>query len=177
MKPASLTRGAVFIALGVVLPMAFHLVGLGKTFLPMHIPVLLAGFLCTPGVAVAVGIITPLLSAVLTGMPPLSPPIALQMAVELPIYALIASFAYQKLNKGVLISLAAAMSGGRLVYGLTMWLMLPLFGLEGIHPLYPIGAGFISSLPGVIVQLVMIPPTVALVERLDYRFTTKNAEV
>lgn len=39
-----LVLSALFIALGVVLPMVFHAIGAGPVFLPMHIPVLLRDF-------------------------------------------------------------------------------------------------------------------------------------
>ena len=69
-----LTVSGFFIALGLILPMLFHLAGgMGVVFLPMHLPVLLAGFFLGPRFGLLVGIITPLLSSLLTGMPPLLP--------------------------------------------------------------------------------------------------------
>lgn len=165
MNPKSLVHAGAFIALGLVLPMAFHAVGLGKTFLPMHLPILLAGFLNGPITGAAVGVITPLLSSALTGMPPISPPIALMMAVELPIYGALAGLAYKRWSLGKLYSLLLALLGGRLVYGFAMSLLLPLFGLEGIPPLYPITTGLLTGLPGVIVQVIVIPTTVTALER------------
>ena len=41
----SMTGTALCMALGLVLPVLFHMVGAGPTFLPMHIPVLLCGLL------------------------------------------------------------------------------------------------------------------------------------
>ena len=43
-----LTISAMFLAVGIILPMAFHSFGpnAGATFLPMHLPVLLCGFRC-----------------------------------------------------------------------------------------------------------------------------------
>ena len=46
-----ITVGGLLIALALVLPMAFHLTGVpqpGQVFLPMHIPVLLGGFVLGP---------------------------------------------------------------------------------------------------------------------------------
>ena len=43
-----LTLAALFTALGILLPLAFHLTGIpaaGQIFLPMHIPVLLCGLI------------------------------------------------------------------------------------------------------------------------------------
>ncbi len=165
MDVKKLTYGGIFIALGILLPIAFHWVGLGRTFLPMHIPILLAGFFAGPLTAAMVGVITPLLSSVLTGMPPLAPT-GLMMAVELPIYGLLVGAAYHRWSLGKIPALLSAVLAGRLVYGLLMWLALPLFGLEGIHPLYPIGAGLIGSLPGVLLQLVLVPATVSLLEQV-----------
>ena len=76
MNIREIVMGGFFIALGVVMPMAFHALNLGKVFLPMHIPVLLSGFFAGPIIGLLVGLITPLLNSVLTGMPPFMPPIA-----------------------------------------------------------------------------------------------------
>ena len=65
--------GGLFVALGIVIPIAFHAIGAGPVFLPMHIPVLLAGFTIGPTIGCLVGAVTPILSSLLTGMPPLMP--------------------------------------------------------------------------------------------------------
>ena len=69
----NLVLTAFCIALCIVLPMAFHAIGAGATFLPMHIPVLLCGLLCGWPFGAACGLIGPLLSSLLTGMPPAFP--------------------------------------------------------------------------------------------------------
>jgi len=70
-KVKFLTLTALLIAVGVLLPMVFHILSFGgPMFLPMHIPVLVAGFLLPWQFAALVGITTPLLSFFLTGMPP-----------------------------------------------------------------------------------------------------------
>lgn len=69
----SLVLTAVLIAVGIVLPMAFHAIPKGgNIFLPMHIPVLLCGFLCGPVLGAFAGVITPVLSSFATGMPPMT---------------------------------------------------------------------------------------------------------
>ena len=61
---------ALCIALCVVLPMAFHAIAnAGMIFLPMHIPVLLCGLACGWPYGLICGVLGPLLSGVLTGMP------------------------------------------------------------------------------------------------------------
>lgn len=161
-----LTLTALMVAIGVLLPIAFHAVSLGKALLPMHIPVLLAGFLVGPLAGLIAGLLTPLLSALLTGMPPLAPaPIAQMMCFELATYGLLSGLVYRKLGLGALPSLLLAMLGGRLVYGLLGALVLPLFGLTRVPLLYPLTAGLLSSIPGVVVQILCVPAIVAAVER------------
>ena len=69
----SLVLTAALIAVGVILPMAFHAIPKGgNIFLPMHIPVLLCGFICGPLLGLFAGVITPVISAFATGMPPMT---------------------------------------------------------------------------------------------------------
>ncbi len=159
------TYGAIFIALGIVFPVFFHAVGAGKVFLPMHIPVLLAGFFTGPVTGAVVGFLTLILSALLTGMPPLMPPIAQAMMAELAVYGLLSGLLYRALRQNVIVALVGAMIGGRLVYGVLAAYLLPLFGLNRVPVFYPLTAGIVGSLPGVILQLVFIPAVVYLAER------------
>lgn len=165
MSVRKITWGALFIAIGILLPIVFHAVGLGKVFLPMHIPVLLSGFFCGPLVGMLVGLITPPLSAVLTGMPPLVPPVAQMMVFELGIYGLFTGLLYQRIRLGVYPSLVISMVAGRLVYGFLGYLVLPLFGFKPVPLLYPLTYGLITGLPGILTQLALIPAVMCLAER------------
>ena len=60
---------AFCMALCCVLPPAFHAVGLGAVFSPMHLPVLLCGLLCGWPYGAFCGVAGPLLSCLTTGMP------------------------------------------------------------------------------------------------------------
>ncbi len=161
-----LTWGALFIALGILLPMLFHTTGIGgAVFLPMHIPVLLCGFFTGPGIGLLVGGVTPLLSSLLTGMPPMMPPVAQRMVFELAAFGFMTGFLFNRLHLGVYPSLIGAMLVGRLVYGLVGYLLLPLVGLEGIPILYPLTHGLVTGLPGIALQLVLIPAVVYLLSR------------
>ena len=161
----NLIIGGLFVALGIVIPIAFHFIGAGSVFLPMHIPILLAGFIAGPTIGGFTGAITPILSALLTGMPPLMPPKAQMMVAELAVYGLLSGFTYKVKHLNLILSLIIAMFGGRIVYGILAAFILPLFGFNPVPVFYPITAGIITSLPGVISQLVLIPPIVWLVER------------
>lgn len=168
MATRKLAFGGLFVALAILLPTMFHAVGLGKVFLPMHIPVLLAGFFCGPIVGMLVGMISPILSAFMTGMPPLMPPVAQMMVFELGLYGLLTGLLYEKLHLGGYMSLIGAMIGGRVVYGLLGYLVLPIFGFQKVPLWAPLLGVIGQSLPGVIVQLVCIPLVLSLSKR-DWR--------
>ncbi|NLA07855.1 MAG: ECF transporter S component [Firmicutes bacterium] len=157
--------GGLFVALGIVVPIAFHSIGAGPVFLPMHIPVLLAGFITGPAIGGLVGAVTPILSSLLTGMPPLMPPKAQMMVAELAVYGLLSGFAYRTKKLHVVLSLVIAMFGGRIVYGILAAYVLPLFGFNPVPVFYPITAGLVTSLPGIVIQLLLIPPIVWLLEK------------
>ena len=134
------------VAAGIILPMMFHAVGMGKVFLPMHIPVLLAGFIVGPVIGGLVGFLTPLLSAVLTGMPPLMPPIAQTMMIELAVYGAATGLVYRNTKLSPAPCLVAAMAAGRIVYGLLGAFILPLFGFERLRSFIQ-SPGLLGSLP------------------------------
>ena len=95
---------AVCIALCVVLPMAFHAVpNAGQIFLPMHIPVLLAGLCCGWPFGLLAGVAGPLLSSLFTGMPPLA--YLPSMLCELALYGLLSGAFSSRLRSGRLIRL------------------------------------------------------------------------
>ena len=148
-----------FIALGIVLPfLTGNVAFLGARFLPMHLPVLFAGIILGWKYGLLVGIITPLLRAVTVGMPPLFP-IATVMAFELATYGFLIGFIYHLLPKKmifVFVSLILAMIGGRIVWGLAAFLIYPLAGMNFTFELFLAGA-FINAVPGIILQLVLIP--------------------
>ena len=81
-KTATLLRhlvyAAVCLALCMLLPfLTGQIPQIGSALSPMHIPVLLAGFLCGPWWAMAVGFVAPMLRHVWLGMPPLITAIAM----------------------------------------------------------------------------------------------------
>ena len=87
-KTKTLVLAALFLALGVVFPQLFHAIGAGPVFLPMHIPVLLCGLICGWQYGGICGLIVPLLSSLLAGMPPLWPTCP-SMMLELCAYGLL----------------------------------------------------------------------------------------
>ena len=89
---------AICVALCVVLPMAFHALGSGTVFLPMHVPVLLCGLVCTWPYGVVCGLLGPLLSSVLTGMPAAA--VLPSMMAELAVYGLVTALVMRLVHTG-----------------------------------------------------------------------------
>ena len=149
---------ALFVALGVALPQAFHAVpNAGSIFLPMHIPVLLAGFSVGPLFGLCAGILTPLLSHLMFGMPPA--PVLPSMLFELALYGLMSGLLTKIIRIKPLIAkiycvLILSMLCGRIGYGLLNALVLR----AGSYTLQAwISAAFVTALPGIIIQLIIIP--------------------
>ena len=99
-----LVVSGLLVAIGIALPTVFHAFGLGKTFLPMHTPVLIAGFVLRLPYAAVVGTVTPFISAVLTGMPPMFPAMP-SMVFELATYAAAANILSRRFGLNVYFSL------------------------------------------------------------------------
>lgn len=154
----------VLIALGIVLPIAFHSIpNAGKVFLPMHIPVLIGAFFLPWTWAGAVGLITPILSTLLTGMPPLAPvPSAIMMPFELATYAIAISLLRKIIVKkekwySPLLALIPAMLLGRIVSGLVFFALQKIYLTVPITPWVFVTGGIVSALPGIVIQIVLIP--------------------
>ena len=157
---------AISIALCIVLPFAFHMIPQGgKIFLPMHIPVLLCGLICGAPYGFLCGLIAPVLSSLLTGMPPAG--ILPSMTVELACYGLIAGIMIHvvKTKKrffNLYVSLIVAMLAGRILNGLVNAF---LFSVGSYSIKMWLTASFVTSLPGIVIQLAVIPVIVFALEK------------
>ncbi|MDR7555466.1 MAG: ECF transporter S component [Armatimonadota bacterium] len=189
---ATVTMVGVGVALAVVLPVAFHAVGLGPSLLPMHLPVLLLGALVGPRVGCLVGLLAPGLSHLLTGMPPLVPPVAPLMTAELATYGLVMGAVRRRLVPArgpagyaipdspartspasggrswsalvaEYVALVVALTAGRAVLGLVAAVVGPVMGLPVPARTY-LATAIVTGLPGIVVQLAVVP---ALVWRLE----------
>lgn len=164
-KTKELVLSGLLIALGLVLPMAFHLFNAGgPVFLPMHIPVLLGGMILSPIFALLVGMLTPVVSNLITSMPPLMPMLPI-MIVELGLYGLVASILRKKLNLNVFISLIISMIIGRIGAGLVVYVMTSVFAVQFAPPIAFVIGGISKGIPGIIIQLIFIPIIVKAVEK------------
>jgi riboflavin transporter FmnP len=156
-----ITHTALYLSLAILLPIGFHAFGIaGRLFLPMHIPVLLAGFLIGPVSGIAVGLIAPGLSHLLTGMPPTyAVPL---MSLELPIYGLIAGLCYRRLKLNVYISLISAMLVGRIMFGLSLTVLSLFIDIPyTAAAFFSTGGAIVTSFPGIALQIILVPLIVA----------------
>jgi len=164
-----------FVLLAVLVPWVCHQFHLaGATFLPMHVFVLLAGVVFGWRAGLIVGLLTPLASYAVSGMPVLR--ILPQIVAELSAYGLVAGILHEKLKLRVIWSLVGAMISGRLalclavlsIYLIVGEIYSPL-GLAA-NPLSVVWAVINQGWPGIVIQLVLIPIVVWLVGK----FAAKN---
>lgn len=154
------------IAIGVVLPQVFHLLPQGgQLFLPMHFPILLCGLVCGWPWGLACGILTPLLSSLLTGSP--NPAYLPAMVCELAAYGISTGLLARVLHTkwrllDRYLQLIGAMLLGRLVYGAVN----AFFFSAGHYTLSVfLSAAFITASPGILCQLILLPPVVLLLDK------------
>ena len=154
------TVSAMLLAMGVALPfLTGQIKEIGDTLLPMHIPVMLCGLVCGGKYGFAVGLILPFLRAITVGMPPVYPN-AVWMSAELATYGSVIGFLYFSFYKKQIwwlyCCLITSMISGRIVWGVVKALLLGISGKAfTIHAF--IEGGVTDCIPGIIVQLVLIP--------------------
>jgi niacin transporter len=168
----ALGTAGICIAAGVLLPMFVHSIGLSpRAFLPMHFPVFLAGILLAPQYAVMVGLLAPALSSGFTGLPTTSQ--TMRMMPELAMYAAATSYMLKFIPQipglpklvgrtlAIMLAMLVAMAAGRFLYILIGSMMT---GYEGIG--YYTMVLVSPALPGIITQLVIIPPLALRLQRV-----------
>jgi len=151
-----LLYAGALIALGILLPQAFHMFGqgAGMTLLPIHIPVLLAGAILGGVYGGAVGAIVPMLSFFITGMPPM--PLLWFMMFELIGYGVAMGVLTKKCN--VYVALLLSMVAGRIVYAIAIGAGSMLFGMDAAFMTHTaFMASIVRGMPGMIVQIAIIP--------------------
>ncbi len=159
---------AMLLALALVLPLLTgQLQQLGNALCPMHIPVLLCGFICGPVYGLVIGFIAPLLRFLIFSMPPVMP-IGISMAFELATYGLVAGLMYKYLPKKkpyIYVSLITAMILGRAVWGIARAILYGLGKADFGIPAFIAGA-FTNAIPAIIIQIVLIPILVMAYEKI-----------
>lgn len=159
---------ALFLALAYVMPfLTGQIPEIGSMLCPLHIPILICGFICGWPWGLVVGFIAPLLRSLTLGMPPFFPT-AVCMAFELAAYGAIAGLMHKILPRKkpyVYVSLLTAMIVGRLVWGAAMFIFMGLNGANFTFSAFIAGA-FTNAIPGIVVQIVLIPLIVMVLDNL-----------
>lgn len=162
MTVKNLTLSAMFLALCMILPFITGGVPqIGNAISPMHIPVLICGFVCGWQYGAAVGFIAPLMRSLLFIMPPMYP-VAVSMAFELAAYGLLCGLLYKafpKKNVYIYPALIISMLGGRAVWGIARYIMAGLSGSEFSMAMFVAGA-FTQAVPAIICHILLVPPVV-----------------
>lgn len=178
MKVRYLVYIAIFVALGIVLPLGFHIfgTGLGSIISPMHIPVYLAGAFLGPLAGTLVGAVTPVLSSFFTGMPPVIPILPI-MIVELVIYGLVIGYLYKHKSLNIYSSLIISMFLGRIGAGIVVWFLVHVFSITYLpaNPLIFIWGTIVKGLPGIIIQLILVPLVINYL--INYQSSVLRTEV
>lgn len=151
---------AMLFAVGMVLPFFIgQIPAIGKMLLPMHIPVLLCGFIVGWQYGALIGFLLPIVRGLVFGMPPLYPN-AIAMAFEMAAYGFVSGYLYSharwQCTKMLYISLVTAMLAGRIVWAFAEVILLGIGGNIFTWKMFAAGA-FLNAIPGIIVQLTLIP--------------------
>jgi LytS/YehU family sensor histidine kinase len=155
-----ITLSALFLSMAMLFPfLTGQIPQFGQMLLPMHLPILLCGFIIGPKEGGLIGFIAPLLRSLILGMPPFFPT-ASAMAFELATYGIIAGIMLKVFPKKFLfymVSLVIAMVAGRIVWGGITWIFLAIQNSSFSFELFISGA-ILNAFPGIILQILVIPP-------------------
>ena len=165
---------ALFLALAYVLPfLTGQIPDIGNALLPMHLPVILCGYICGAPWGLVVGLTAPLLRSLTIGMPVLFPR-AIAMAFELGAYGFFAGLTYKLMpNKKIFvyISLITSMIAGRLIWGIAQLTLLG-FNTSKFTLTYFITESVVLAIPGIILQIALVPVIIMLI---DYKRKGKSS--
>ena len=150
---------ALMVALCVILPLVFHAIGLGGAFSPMHLPVLLCGLLCGPWYGLACGVLGPVISNLITGMPAAAKLVS--MIPELAVYGFGCGLLMQLIHTkktllDIFLSMIPAILLGRIIGGAVKAAVL-ISEAKGYSVAAWATAYFAETIPGTILQLVLLP--------------------
>ncbi len=165
-KLLKMVFAAAFLAMSYIMPfLTGQIPEIGSMLCPMHIPVLLCGFICGWPWGLAVGFIAPLLRSLTLGMPPLFPT-AVCMAFELAAYGLFSGLMHRILPRKkpyIYCSLVVAMIVGRVIWGATMFACMGINGGAFTFSAFIAGA-ITNAIPGIIVQIIVVPILVMILD-------------
>lgn len=177
METKKIVLMSILIALGIVLPISLHPFGSGlaSVLSPMHLPVFIAGAFLGPIAGLLVGILTPVLSSFLTGMPPLIPMLPI-MFIELAIYGYLTGYLHKTKKVNIYYSLLISMVLGRFGAGIVVWFLVHVFNITylPVNPLIFIQGTIVKGLPGIIVQLILVPLVIKYLRNSQFVYNENN---
>lgn len=168
----NLATASMLFALGLVLPfLTGQIPEIGNMLLPMHLPVLLCGFICGWKYGLLVGASLPILRSLMFGMPALYPS-AVTMAFELCAYGFITGFLHCLFKKkniaSVYLTLIPAMLIGRIIKGIANAICYGIINKGYSFAMFISGA-FIEAVPGIILQIILIPAILVAIKRTSVK--------
>lgn len=144
---------SLLIITAALLPALTHLLGLPvRLLLPMHWPVLLAGLVYGWRGGLLVGLASPLVSYLISGMP--LPAILPAMTIELAVYGFVAGIVRNKIAIPGWLALAIAIAAGRMVFIGSVIVMSSYNGALSTYLM----AALIPGIPAAIAQILLLPP-------------------
>ncbi len=154
----------------VAVPQLFHALGavsglgtsLGETFLPMHLPIILVGLLAGPYAGAAAGLLGPLASFAVSGMP--GAVMLPFMMIELCAYGLFAGL-LRNVKMPTLAKVLAVQIGGRAVRAAAILISVYGFGNESVR-VATIWTSIGTGLFGLVLQWALIPLAVYRIENI-----------
>jgi riboflavin transporter FmnP len=161
---------AFCLALCMVLPLlTMQVQPFGVALAPMHIPVLICGFICGGRNATLIGAIAPLLRFMVFGTPPIMP-MGIAMSFELAMYGIAVGLLAKLLPKKagfIYVTLISAMLLGRVVWGVAMWRISGIaadvsFTMEAF-----IAGAFVEAVPGIVLHIAIIPPIIMIARKIS----------
>ena len=165
----NMVLSALLLAIGLVLPfLTGQIPEIGSALLPMHIPVLICGFICGWQWGLIVGFIMPLLRFLLFGFPPIYPN-GIAMTFELATYGAVSGLLYSFFKKktiGIYISLITAMLVGRVVWGMVRVVLLGFSDTEVFTWAIFVADAFINAIQGIVLQIVLIPLLIMSINKI-----------
>lgn len=164
----NITLTALFFAIGLVLPFfTAQIKQIGSMLLPMHLPVMLCGLVCSWRYGASLGALLPITRSFMFGMPTIYPH-ALSMSIECAVYGFVIGFMFERFRRknipSVYISLICAMIVGRIVKGAFTALLLGVAGNAYTLSMF-ISGTFLNAIPGIILQLILIPAVMIVLDR------------
>lgn len=169
----NICASGIFLALALVLPFfTGQIPSIGSMILPMHLPIIICGFVIGWPYGLVIGFCAPLLRYVMFGMPPIFPT-GIAMSFELATYGFVSGIIYKLLQKTKMnnwlvmyLTLIIAMLIGRVIWGITMYFIAlgnsnVSFGFKAF-----LSGAFIKAWPGILIQLLIVPPIVFAIEKV-----------